>query len=235
MQETDSGAVSFRAVNEQYAKDNPSYLQKSEVLTRLGSIVEIDRFIEMTQSIHDVRAEATQAKAKAIANEFTRTFFKGDTSVNPLAFDGLDKRLIPEQVADAQGFELHTGLIHQVIDLVQGGADAIFMNKRTRRKLNQLFMAQRAFIQHDQDAFGRPIQFFGDVRIGVVEDAFIPDNSIYAVAFGADKGITGIQAGELIAEDNGLRGNLYETLIEWYVSIVDANPKGIAKLNNFSL
>ena len=50
-----------------------------------------------------------------------------------------------------------------------------------------------------------------------------------------DAGIAGIQAGELQAVDNGLRGTMYETLIEWYVSIVDANPKGFARLTGIVL
>jgi hypothetical protein len=101
--------------------------------------------------------------------------------------------------------------------------------------LNQLFMSQRAFIQAGQDSFGRPVQLFAGVRVAVVEDIYLPDNSIFAMAFGADNGDVGIQNGELQAEDNGLRGTTYETLIEWYVSIIVSNPKGLAKLTNFTL
>ena len=96
-------------------------------------------------------------------------------------------------------------------------------------------MAQRAFIEASQDAFGRPVQIFAGVRVAVVDDMFLPDNSIYATAFGTDEGVTGIQNGELEAEDNGLRGAIYETLIEWYCSIIVGNPKGLAKVTNFTL
>lgn len=239
VQEKEMGTVGFREVNANYEGKNPTYLPKTEHLRRLGGTVEVDRFIELTQNIHDVRAEATASKAKAIANEFTRVFFKGNASVNPLEFDGLDVRVVAEQEVDAAGTVLNSAdgklLVSELLDKVMGGADVLFMNKRTRRHFTAMFQGQSAYIQSGQDAFGRPQQYFGDVRIAVVDDAYIPDNSVYAVKFGQDAGIAGIQAGELQAVDNGLRGTMYETLIEWYVSIIDGNPKGIARLKGVSL
>lgn len=235
VQEGTTGTVGFREVNSDYEHENPTYVPKTEQLRRLGSKVEVDRFIELTQNINDVRAEATSQKSKAIANEFTRVFFKGNSSTNPLEFDGLDIRILPEQEVDGAGAELNPMLVAELLDLVMGGADVLFMNKRTRRKFTALFQAQGAYIQSGQDAFGRPQQYFGDVRIAVVDDLYIPDDSIYAVKFGQDVGIAGIQAGGVEVVDNGLRGTMYETLIEWYVSIIDGNPKGIARLKNISL
>jgi HK97 family phage major capsid protein len=234
VQEDTLGTVGFRDVNTDYNHTNPTYVQKTEHLRRLGSKVEVDRFIELTQNIHDVRAEATAAKAKAIANEFTRAFFKGNASTNPQEFDGLDVRITGSQLIDVSNagtpVKLEPIHIHTLLDTVMGGADVLFMNKRTRRKVTSMFQNQGAYIQAGQDAFGRPQQYFGDVRIAVVDDAIIDDNSIYAVKFGQNEGVVGIQAGELQAVDNGLRGTMYETLIEWYVSIIDGNPKGIARL-----
>lgn len=239
VQEGTTGSVGFRNVNEDYNHTNPTHVQKTESLRRLGSKVEVDRFIELTQNIHDVRAEATASKAKAIANEFTRVFFNGNASTNPLEFDGLNVRITAGQVVDksnaGSAVEIKPEHVHELLDTVMGGADVLFMNKRTRRKLTSMFQAQGAYIQAGQDAFGRPQQYFGDVRIAVVDDALIADDSIYAVKFGMDAGVAGIQAGELQAVDNGLRGTMYETLIEWYCSIVDGNPKGIARLKGIKL
>lgn len=235
VQEDKMATISFRDVNQGYEGENPTYIQKTEALKRLGGVVEVDRFIELTQNIHDVRAEATASKSKAIANEFTRVFFAGDEKVNPLEFNGLNARMIPSQEVDAEGFDLTTGMISEVIDKVMAGPDILFMNKKTRRALTAMFQVQGAYIQAGQDAFGRPQQRFADVPIAVVEDMFIPDNSVYAVKFGADEGIVGIQAGTVEAIDNGLRGITYQTLIEWFVSIMDGNPKGFARLKNFTI
>ncbi len=237
LQEKETGSVGFRGINELYAHTNPVNEQKSETLKRLGSLVEVDRFIELTQNIHDVRAEATASKAKAISNEFTKKFFAGDASANGLEFDGLNNRIVPEQevtmVADITDADFKQKL-HELLDKVHGGADVLFMNKRTRRKVTALFAGQNAYIQSGQDAFGRPVQYFGDVRIAVVDDAYIADDSIYAVKFGIEEGVVGIQAGELQAVDNGLRGVTYQTLIEWYLSIILGNPKGVARLKTES-
>jgi Phage capsid family len=241
VQETGTGTVGFRNVNEDYSHTNPSHVQKTEHLRRLGSKVEVDRFIELTQNIHDVRAEATASKSKAIANEFTRVFFQGDATANPLEFDGLNVRIEAGQEVSGMAEDgvtpqvLDAMMLSELLDKVQGGADVLFMNKRTRRKLTALFSNQQSFIQAGQDNFGRPQQYFGEVRIAVVDDMYIADNSVYAVKFGQDQGVAGIQAGELQAVDNGLRGTMYETLIEWYVSIIDGNPKGIARLKDIVL
>lgn len=234
-QEGALATVNFRDINETYTGTNPTFINKVESLSLLGGTVEVDRFIQLTQNIHDVRAEATASKAKAIANEFTRVFFAGDISKNPLEFNGLESRLIPENDVDAAGWEISSGMIHQLMDKVMGGADVLFMNKRTRRHLTAIFEAQSTIIQIGQDAFGRQIKKFGDVRIAVVEDIYLPDDSIYAVNLGKDTGVVGIQNNSVLASDNGLRGTIYETLIEWYVSIVDMNPKGFARLHNFTL
>lgn len=239
VQEGELASVGFREVNANYEGTNPTYVPKTEQLRRLGGTVEVDRFIELTQNINDVRAEATASKSKAIANEFTRVFFKGNASTNPLEFDGLDVRTVSEQVVDGEGAVLNSPegrlKVSELLDKVMGGADVLFMNKRTRRHFTAMFQGQNAYVVSGQDAFGRPQQYFGDVRIAVVDDKYIPDNSIYAVKFGQDAGIAGIQAGGVQAVDNGLRGTMYETLIEWYVSIIDGNPNGFARLNNIVL
>lgn len=230
IQETAEENVGFRAVNTEYEKSYQPHVQKTESLKRLGAMVEVDRFIELTQNIHDVRAEQTSAKSKAIANQFTKTFFKGKHSNDASEFDGLDNRIVPERMVYNGAGALDTKKLHELLDTVEGGADVLFMNKRTRREVTALFANQGAYIQSGQDAFGRPQQYFGDIRIAVVDDKYISDDSIYALKFGMDDGVVGIQAGSLQAIDNGLRGTMYQTLIEWYLSIVVGNPNGVARL-----
>lgn len=233
IQEVDTGEVGFREVNENYSHTNPRNTRKTETITRLGSMVEVDRFIELTQNIHDVRATATASKAKAIANQFTMSFFNGDASAEKAGFDGLNKRIVKERTVLAGKetlAELEPVDIHTLLDTVEGGADVLFMNKRTRRKVTSMFGGQQAWIQSGQDAYGRPIQYFGDVRIAVIDDRFIESDSIYGLKFGMEQGVVGIQAGGLQAVDNGLRGVTYQTLIEWYMSIIVGNPNGVARL-----
>lgn len=235
IQNTDLGSVGFRKVGESYELGDGEYESNTERLTRLGALVETDRFIHATQNINDVRAEETANKAKAIANTFTNTFFNGDITKDSNSFNGLINRVTEQQTLDAVGYGLHTGLLHHVLDMVDGGADVLFMNKRTRRKLTTIFASQTAWVHEGQDAFGRPIQFFGDTRIAVVDDYFLPNNDIYAVKFGMSEGVTGIQAGDIVVEDNGLRDVSYQTLVEWFPSIVVGNPNGVARLHGLTI
>lgn len=235
IQNTDLGSVGFRKVGESYELGAGEYEGNTERLTRLGALVETDRFIHATQNINNVRAEETANKAKAIANTFTNTFFNGDITKDSNSFNGLINRVTEQQTLDAVGYNLHTGLLHHVLDMVDGGADVLFMNKRTRRKLTIIFASQTAWVHEGQDAFGRPIQFFGDTRIAVVDDYFLPNNDIYAVKFGMSEGVTGIQAGDIVVEDNGLRGVSYQTLVEWFPSIVVGNPNGVARLHGLTI
>lgn len=233
LQNTKLGEVAFRDVGESYDTDAGEYKKQTEDLHRLGAIVEVDRFVEMTQNINNVRAEETANKSKAIANTFTNTFFNGSTGKG---FEGLVKRVEKKQVIKKADEALESEMIHELLDTVQGGADVMFMNKRTRRAVTALFGSQGAWIQSGQDAFGRPIQYFGDVRIAVVADEYLADDSIYAVKFGIEDGVAGIQVGGgLQALDNGLRDVTYQTLIEWYTSFVVGNSKGVARLHGFDL
>ena len=232
--ETKMATVSFRDINKQYQGSNGQTKQVTEPLKLLGGIVKVDRFLEYTQNIYDVRAEATASKSKSIANTFTDTFFNGDTSLNSLEFNGINKRMEASQIVDGEGYNLVPGMLLELMDRVQKGANIIYMNKRTRRKLTSLLMKQTAFIETGQDAFGRLQHRFGGVPIAVVEDQYIPNDAIYAVRLGQG-GVMGIHSGPVSTMDNGLRGNFYETLLEWYTSIVVMNPKGISVLKNFTL
>ncbi|UAL53513.1 major capsid protein [Metabacillus dongyingensis] len=231
-EKTDGGAT-FRDVNESYPSNMPTYENLVESLRLLGSKVEVDRYFELTQNIHEVRAEATESKIKAIANEFTRVFFKGNAAVNPLEFNGIDQHITAKNTITVGNKRLVTPMVDALLDCVDG-ADMLYMNKRTRRHLTGLFGVQGAYVQQGQDSFGRFVSVYADTKIGVLEDSMLPDNEIYAVKFG-EGGVVGIQNGELQVEDNGLRGTMYETLIEWYVSTVMFNPKGVAKLTGFNL
>jgi hypothetical protein len=71
------------------------------------------------------------------------TFFNGDTAVDAKGFDGLTKVLTgtgQEFAAGANGAQLTLDMMDQLIDLVlPGKPDALFMSRRTRRKLSSLW------------------------------------------------------------------------------------------------
>lgn len=242
-------SVGFRKVNEGYTPSNGTVAQKSESLVMLGGDVDVDRFIVKTLgNVNDQRAIQTNLKVKSLAKTFTTQFFKGDITVAGQAdgFNGLDKRLADAgggQVLDAADFgnkdgKLTLEALHNLLDLVEGGADVLFMSKAVRREMQKLLEAQTHYIQVGKDNFGRPIEYFGDVQIRTVEDDILPfaetnnASDIYAVKFGAQEFVSGLTNGGIDVRDLGELDSLpvYRTRIEFYVGMAMFNPKSAARL-----
>lgn len=131
--------VAFRNVNEAYVASEGTVDQRTESLVIMGGDVDVDRFLVQTRSnVNDIRAVHTQMKSKAVAKEFTRTFFNGDAATNPKEFNGLKVRVAgSSQELDARVIEEADSLLtlqklHALLDSVEGGADVMFMSKAMR-------------------------------------------------------------------------------------------------------
>jgi hypothetical protein len=245
------GGIAFRSINESYTADVGVVNPITETLSILGGISKVDRALVKTQgNLNDLRAIYDGQKSKASALKFTKTFFKGDSTSNPKEFDGLEIRLTGDQVIDmgssSGGDTLTLPKLDELIDAVQGGPDVLFMNKTMRRKVNALVRSAGSAIETVNDAFGRQINAYAGVPIGVIEDDnegnLILDfneecpgggsnvgTSIYAVRFGFEW-LSGLQNGILDVIDLGLNGIFWETLIEWLCGLAVWHPKSAARL-----
>lgn len=231
--------IEYRGVNEGYTEGAGTIKQQQESLVMLGGDVDVDKFIVKTLgNINDQRAIQTNMKVKSLAKQFTKDFFKGDKAANSKAFNGLDKRLEGDQTIVAGG-ELTLLKLHELLDAVEGGANALFMSKAMRRELQALLEGQTHYIQVGKDNFGRPVELFGDVMIRTVEDDVLSFNegednsgSIYAVKFGAQEAISGLTNGGVMVDDLGEidAKPVYRTRIEFYCGIADFHPKAAARL-----
>jgi hypothetical protein len=233
--------VEFRDINQGYTESSGTVKQKQESLVMLGGDVDVDKFIAKTLgNVNNQRAIQTNMKVKKLSKQFTHTFFKGDKGANQLAFNGLDVRLAGDQTISAGSAALTLAKLHELLDMVEGGADALFMSKAMRRELQALLEGQTHYVQVGKDNFGRPIEFFGDVAIRTVEDDILPFNegvgtnegSIYAVKFGAQEAISGLTNGGVMVEDLGEidAKPVYRTRIEFYCGMADFHPKAAARL-----
>ena len=121
--------VAFRAVNEAYTSNEAVFETRSENLVILGGDVELDRFIMQTLSnVNDQMAVQIAEKAKAVANTFSKTFFKGNKATNPKEFDGLDIRIAGSSQeidfttkAEGTGNAKILDALNQLLDAVRGG------------------------------------------------------------------------------------------------------------------
>lgn len=254
-QEQSLPGVAFRAVGESYTESTGVINPVTERLSILGGVSDVDRVLVKTQgNINNLRAIHDGLKAKSESLKFTATFFNGDTTANPKAFDGLKTRLAGNQVlsmgASDGGDTLTLAKLDELIDAVIGGPDAIFLNKRLRRKVSDLVRAAGQSIETVSDSFGRQLMAYAGIPLVVVEadetGADIlgftePDldngdknttASIYACHFGVGEFVSGLQCGGVEVIDHGLYagGTSYRTDIEWVVGMACFHPQAAARL-----
>lgn len=250
--------IGFRGINESYTESTGVVNPAVESLFIGGGISKVDRVLVKTQGAsNNLRAVHDAMKAKALSLEFTKKFFKGDNATYPKEFDGLENRLTGDQVLDmgdtSGGDTLTLAKLDELLDAVIGGADVLFMNKTLRRKVNALMRAAGQASETVSDGFGRQINAYAGVPIGVVEDdkdgnailGFTEENpgggtaassSIYAVRFGAAEYVSGLQNGGMDVKDLGLIAGtpFLGTDIEWICGMGVFHPKAAARLKGIS-
>jgi hypothetical protein len=241
-------SVAFRGVNEAYTASEAQFETRSENLVILGGDVELDRFIIQTLSnVNDQMAVQIAEKAKAIANTFTKTFFKGNKANDIKEFDGLDVRIAGTgQEVDGTivaGLErkerdlANLDKLNELLDAVRGGADALFMNKRSRRKILAILQGSEHYVENGVDAFGRPVSMYAGVPLMVVENEILADTDVYAVKFGAYTHVTGLTNGGVQVRRLGETSAkaVEVTRIEFFCGLAQFNPYSSARLMNFAV
>jgi hypothetical protein len=244
--------VGFRGVNETYSVSNGVINPQTESLVIAGGTLDVDRFLVKTQG-ESVRARHESMKVRALALTWTKKFLKGDSSSDPKEFDGLQVRLVNDQLIDAGatsgGDALSLGKLDELIDQVFMPTHLI-MNKAMRRRLTAAARntSVGGFISWSVDTFGRQVASYNGLPIIEVDmdsegNAILPfteanpgggsaaSTSIYCVSM-TEEGVMGIQNGSIDVEDLGLTddGTLYRTLVEWYSSFAVFHGRGAARL-----
>lgn len=244
--------IAFRGINESYTESTGIINPLTEHLTICGGDSDYDvALIKMGAGSNNLRAAHDALKAKSLSLNWLKTFFDGDSSTEPREFDGLNRRLAGTaqeiETGSAGGATLTLAMVDGLIDAIDGSPDVLLMNKTMRRKVNALMRASGAAIETVSDSFGRQIQAYASIPIGVVEEdadgtdilAFdendgsgnLDTTSIYALRFGLD-GVHGIQTEPMDVRDLGELDTkpAYRTRIEWYSAILAKHPKAVARL-----
>lgn len=254
--------VEFRAVNAAYSESTGTVNQLTEKLVILGGDADVDRFLVQTRgNLNDQRAVQTRLKVKALTYKFQDAFINGDVAVDANSFDGLKKRIVGPQVlpaatnglpiVGASDADRHAFLdkLDQLIGLVRGGPDALYMNASV---LAYLKSSARRLTIYDQttDSFGKTIATYNGIPlidIGAKPDGtpIIPQtetqgtatdtSSIYAVKFGHDEtdgGVSGLTNGGVDVRDLGEidAKPVYRTRIEFYCGVGVFSGKAAARL-----
>jgi hypothetical protein len=237
--------VAFRGVNEGYPESVGVINPATETLYIAGGDLDVDRFIIQTMGAQ-VRSTHENMKIKSLSQAWTAKFIKGDTTLQPREFDGLQVRLQGYNLMDAgadgpagsnsaNGDALSLDLLDAAIDKVANPTH-ILMSRTLRRKFknarNNINIGGNITLAKDD--FGRPVTEYGGLPLlTTYGDNVNPDplgfnevspgggtntsTSLYVLSMGTD-GILGIQNGGMDVRDLGeLQAMpLFRTRVEWY-------------------
>lgn len=245
--------VAFRGINDSYAESTGVINQLSDPLKIIGGDLDVDAaLITWSTNANDTRAIHDSLKVKALSLAHLKTVFDGDSTTNPLEFDGLNRRLTGSQVlgAGANGGVLTLAMLDDLVDAVAGSPTLLLMNKKQRQQIRQLARSVNA-LTISKDDLGREIDLYYGVPFGIVEDdaegnAILGFDeaqgtanntaSIYAVSFGPGA-MFGAQSSPISVRDLGeLQSKpAFRTRVEHYSTIVLEHPKCAARLKGIKL
>ena len=248
--------VAFRGVNEGYPESVGVINPATETLYIAGGDLDVDRFIIQTMG-SQVRSTHENMKIKALSQAWTSKFIKGDTTIQPREFDGLQARLTGYNLMDAGntagGDPLSLELLDEAIDRVANPTH-ILLSRSLRRKFknarNDINLSGQ--ISLEKDDFGRPVNTYAGLPLlTTYGDAVNPDplgfneaspgggantsTSLYILSMGVD-GVSGIQNGGMDVRDLGELQELplFRTRVEWYAGIGIFNGSAAVRLRGVS-
>ncbi|GAF22722.1 hypothetical protein JCM19047_2488 [Bacillus sp. JCM 19047] len=135
----------------------------------------------------------------------------------------------------------------ELIDSVDGTPDALFVSKAMRRQMNALLRTSSHYTDA-ADNFGNPVKAYYGVPVRTIEEdnegneilgfnevAGSAENtgSIYAVKFGPEEYVSGLQNGGISVRDLGELNEkpVFRTRVEWYAGMAVFHPKAAARLS----
>ncbi|MBD2021888.1 hypothetical protein H6F43_17035 [Leptolyngbya sp. FACHB-36] len=249
--------IGFRGVNEAYDESTGIINPQVEVCKIAGGDLDVDRFIVDTQGPGS-RSAHELMKVKSLAQGWTRTFLKGDSSTNPRVFDGLQVRLTGSQLINnnAAGGPLSLNKLDELIDAVRNPTHLV-MSRSTRRRLTAAGRNTGigGHINFTQDEFGRRVDTYCDLPVLIADTNYedilsftessadgtnVQCGSIYCVSFDemAVTGIQGAHAGQfgISVRDLGEMETkpVFRTRIDWYCAIAVLSGRSAARLRGIT-
>jgi len=250
--------VAFRGLNEGYTESTGVINPLTESLVIAGGDLDVDKFIVDTQGT-DQRATQEAMKAKKLSHTIGDKMIKGDSTVDPREFDGLQVRLVGPQIIEADasatdgGDALSLANMDEAIDATDD-PNFLYMNKAMRRRFTTAARDTNigGFITMTQDAFGRTVHNYNDLPILIADrnaDVFTTlafdevastgttatATSIYVLSL-REGMLTGIQNGVMDVRDLGEleSKSVFRTRVEWYVGMVLLHPRAATRVRGIS-
>ena len=247
--EKNLGNAQFRKVNGGYNYGAIETIPVTERIVILGDEAIVDTYqIAVESDINNLMAIEVALRTKAIAHKFEKCFIDGGKTAGSGVpsesvaneFVGILTRYtetapanIPSNALSLFQAQVITktddliGDLDTLLDMVAGGADALIMNKKTRR---QLTAKGRAFCEYRQGEFGTQFLQYGGVDVVDLDGELLADDIIIAAKFGAKEAVCGLQNGGVRVTALGEMESQpqLKTRIEWFVGLAVFNPKAVA-------
>ena len=247
--EKNLGNAQFRKVNGGYNYGAIETIPVTERIVILGDEAIVDTYqIAVESDVNNLMAIEVALRTKAIAHKFEKCFISGGTAAGSGVpsesvaneFVGILTRYtetapanIPSNALPLFQAQVITktddliGDLDTLLDMVAGGADALIMNKKTRR---QVTAKGRAFCDYRQGEFGTQFVQYGGVDIVDVDGDLLADDVVIAAKFGAKEAVCGLQNGGVRVTALGEMESQpqLKTRIEWFVGLAVFNPKAVA-------
>lgn len=248
--EKNLGNAQFRKVNGGYNYGAIETIPVTERIVILGDEAIVDTYqIAVESDVNNLMAIEVALRTKAIAHKFEKCFIDGGKATTTAGvpsetvaneFVGILPRYTEATPANipSEALPLYTaqvitktddliGDLDTLLDMVAGGADALIMNKKTRR---QLTAKGRAFCEYRQGEFGTQFLQYGGVDVVDLDGELLADDIIIAAKFGAKEAVCGLQNGGVRVTALGEMESQpqLKTRIEWFVGLAVFNPKAVA-------
>ena len=247
--EKNLGNAQFRKVNGGYNYGAIETIPVTERIVILGDEAIVDTYqIAVESDINNLMAIEVALRTKAIAHKFEKCFIDGGKAAGSGVpsesvaneFVGILTRYTETAPANIPAAALPLfqaqvitktddliGDLDTLLDMVAGGADALIMNKKTRR---QVTAKGRAFCDYRQGEFGTQFVQYGGIDIVDVDGDLLADDVVIAAKFGAKEAVCGLQNGGVRVTALGEMESQpqVKTRIEWFVGLAVFNPKAVA-------
>ncbi|QOV87411.1 major capsid protein [Humisphaera borealis] len=248
------GGIAFRGLNDSYTEDAGVVNPQVESLSIFGGEVRTDRQIVNKQG-DAARANAIAAKVKKAGLFFDRYVIKGDPTVDPLQFYGLNGRLTGSQVLTvaANGGPLTLELLDEALDSVVGSNSrkVIICNKAVRRQITALVRdaaggaAMSEIGAQVREYDGAPIQVLdedGDetpiLDFNETQGSSNVTTSLYVIRPGSDvdgEHVQGLIGSKMIEHVSvGLLGTYYSDLVESAIGMGMFHPRAASRIKGIT-
>lgn len=185
--ETGTGEAVFRQIYEAYVGTGQESVFETEKMKMVTKEAVVDRSELIGTTGFDRFNSRFNSAVKAIRNTFTKGVLSG-TGTNG-QIKGLASRVLEEQKVTATANIVDD--VEAILGKVVGDNVILLMNRTTTRKFSRAAKKEESPIQWimPEGHAGSPVIFYGNAEVVEIEDAYLENDTIYALHLSEEDGV----------------------------------------------